>query len=136
MNVIVELLGGTRATIFAGLLLLTTIALGVQSHRLGNRTEERDQLKAEALVWESAQKTNLDTIDTLEGALAKWEALANSKSAAAAAAARQARADREALAAHLSRRQDERQVIYDRNPDARRWGATRVPADLAEQLQD
>ncbi len=135
MKAVLDLIGGVRAAVFLGLFLATLVALGVQSHRLDTRTEERDTLKAEALVWASAQRTNMETIATQARALEQWRGIAGEREAEAQAAAREAASLQAALEAEQERRKTERQVIYDRNPEARQWGATRVPAELADQLR-
>lgn len=135
MKAVLDIIGGVRAAVFLGLFLAALAGLGIQSHRLDTRTEERDAMKAEALVWASAQKTNMETIAKQARALEQWRGIAGEREAQAQAAAREAAGLQEALEAERERRKNERQVIYDRNPEARQWGATRVPAELADQLR-
>src|SRR5690606_20179754 len=90
MKAVLDLIGGVRAAVFLGLFLATLVALGVQSHRLDTRTEERDTLKAEALVWASAQRTNMETLATQARALEQWRGIAGEREAEAQAAAREA----------------------------------------------
>ena len=62
LKALIALLGGTRAAFFAGIAALALLAAGIQTHRLGNRTDTVKLLEAQALNWESANRDNVAAI--------------------------------------------------------------------------
>jgi hypothetical protein len=135
LKTIITLLGGTRAAIFAAIALAAMVAAGIQTHRLGNRTETVALLEAQALNWESANRDNVAAIADLRTANMAWSDLADQRTKEAAAAATAAEAERDRLQAELSQRRRERGSIYENHPDAAVWGRQRVPDRIADQLR-
>ena len=132
---LIDLLGGVRAAIFAGIALAALFATGIQTHRLGNRTDTVQLLEAQALNWESANRDNVAAIADLRTANMAWSSLADQRTKEAAAAAIAATAERDRLQAELNQRRRERGSIYENHPDAAVWGRQRVPDRIADQLR-
>ena len=135
IQTIIAALGGTRAAIFASIALLALLATGIQTHRLGNRTDTVQLLEAQALNWESANRDNVAAIADLRTANMAWSDLADKRTKEAAAAAIAATAERDRLQAELNQRRRERGSIYENHPDAAVWGRQRVPELVADQLR-
>ncbi|MBP7622422.1 MAG: hypothetical protein KA763_00510 [Xanthomonadales bacterium] len=135
LKALIALLGGTRAAIFASIALAALLAAGVQTHRLGNRTDTVKLLEARALNWEAANRDNVTAIAELSSANMRWAGLADKRTQEAAAAATAANAERDRLQAELNQRRRERGFIYESHPDAAVWGRQRVPDSIADQLR-
>lgn len=135
IKAIIDLLGGVRAAIFAGIALTALLAAGIQTHRLDNRTERVATLEAESISWESANRDNVVAIAHLRTANMEWARLADLRTKKAAAAAFAAKAERDRLQAELDQRRRERGSIYENHPDAAVWGRQRVPDRIADQLR-
>lgn len=135
IKALIDLLGGVRAAIFASIALAALLAAGIQTHRLGNRTDTVKLLEAQALNWESANRDNVAAIADLRTANMAWASLADQRTKEAAAAAIAATAERDRLQAELNQRRRERGSIYENHPDAAVWGRQRVPDSIAEQLR-
>lgn len=135
IKALIDLLGGVRAAIFAGIALAAILAAGIQAHRLGNRADRVDLLEAQSLNWEAANRDNVIAIAHLRTANMEWAGLADQRTKGAAAAAIAANAERDRLQAELNRRRRERGSIYENHPDAAAWGRQRVPDRIADQLR-
>ena len=131
---LLELIGGVRAAVFAGVAALALTGLGVQSLRLSWAEAREAKLEGAVSVFRSAQQTNLDTITALRGRL---QALADARRAereAQAAAVARAQEHAQALQRDLDARTAELEALYARDPEARRWADAGPPADLLRQL--
>lgn len=135
MAALIALLGGFRATVFASVALVLLVAFGVQTCRLDNRTGERDQLQAEATLWQQANRDNLRAIGDLKLANEAWAGLAAAGAEKSKAAVAAVETENRRLAEELSAARRERGTIYATDPDAAAWGRTRVPARIADQLR-
>lgn len=131
----VLLLGGWRATAFAAGLAICAAGWGVQSWRLSSAHTERDAARRTAELSVALNATNVQTIDTLRRANGQWASIhAESEQKAAVAVAAVAR-ERDALRAEIDKRRAQRNVIYDKQPDAAAWGRTAVPRAVADSLR-
>lgn len=120
--------------VYGGVVLLVIGGLVYQRERIKDLKGQRADLKQTIATYASAQKTNLASIDTLQGAIAKWEkrcsvdAAVQDKAVADLAAA-QAEAERRAAA-----NTKEIEYVYVNSPAARAWRDTAVPRDIADRL--
>lgn len=131
---LLELVGGVRAAIFAGLLVLVATGAGVQTWRLHSAQTREAKLQAAVADWRAAQTTNLGTIQGLRDRL---QALADARRAereAQAEAVARALNHAQALQRDLDARNAELEALYARDPEARRWGAVPVPVGVLRQL--
>lgn len=135
IQALIDLLGGVRAAIFASIALTAILAAGIQTHRLGNRTDAVKLLEAESINWEAANRDNVTAIAELSAANMSWAGLADKRTQEAAAAATAANAERDRLLAQIDLRRRERGSIYESHPDAAVWGRQRVPDSISEQLR-
>lgn len=132
---IIEMLGGVRATVFAGIAAALLVAVGVQTWRVGGKSDKIQLLEAQAVNWAQANKDNVKAIHNLRMANAAWAGLAESRRKRADDAVAAADAERDRLSAELNERRRDRGIIYERNPDAAVWGRGRVPPAVADQLR-
>lgn len=135
IKALIDLLGGVRAAIFASIAMAALLAMGIQTHRLGNRTDAVKLLEAQSINWEAANRDNVTAIAELSAANMSWAGLADKRTQEAAAAATAANAERDRLLAQLDQRRRERGSIYESHPDAAVWGRQRVPDSIADQLR-
>lgn len=131
---IVKALGGVRGTIFFSAALLALIALGIQSHRLGNAQDENKLLAGAVTGYEQAQQVNLGTIGTLQGKIEAMVLQRKLDREAANQAVAAAIAANEATAAQLATTTRELNDVYARIPSARAWGAVGVDASVLDKL--
>lgn len=122
MTALIALLGGVRATVFASLLLAALAATGIQSHRLGNAQEARDDAQARLAVANERIEGFRGLLVQVNAAADEQLAKAKAKADAGAAAAAQARAEADRLAAALTDAQ-------------RRMQAAKSDPTCAEQLR-
>jgi hypothetical protein len=135
MNGLVALLGGVRATVFAGIALVLLAVCAVQAMRLDRRADQVDTLEVQAALWQQAVTSKDQAISDLKLANEEWKGLAEQRKQAAAAAVESVARERDALAAELANRRRDRGQIYAQDPDAAAWGRTRIPARIADQLR-
>ena len=131
---LLQLVGGVRAAVFAGLAAVLLVGVGVQTWRLHSAQTREAKLTAAAATYQAAQATNLSTIDALRQRLADLaaaRALERQRQAEAVARA-ETRANklRRALAARTKALEE----FYAQDPDAARWGAAAVPYGVLRQL--
>ena len=136
MTAIIAALGGIRATVFAGLLILALALAGIQTARLSSAQHERDDWRTAAQAGLAANQTNQATIADLRRVNADWAKKCTFDPAASGEAANKAAENRDALPRDDQRRQEEREtMIYDRDQTAAEWGRTSVPAAVADRLR-
>lgn len=135
MNAVVALLGGVRATVFAGLALALLIAAGVQTWRLREAREDVQHWQLASAAAQEAIATHVQTITDLRGANREWANLAAQKTKEAAAAAEALARERDARARDLEQRRRDRRGTYEQDPEAAAWGRTRVPDAIADRLR-
>lgn len=116
---------------FAVLLLI----IGWQALKVHHYKSAEATYKSSVSVYESAQATNLGTIQTLTAANTKWaeqadDAQANAKVYAAAIAEYQMQQQHQSAAVTSKLK-----VYYASHPLARAWSATAVDPGVAEQLR-
>lgn len=131
---LLELIGGVRAAVFAGVAALALAGLGVQSMRLSWAEAREAKLQAATATFQAAQETNLATIGTLQ---ARLQALADARRAereAQAAAVARAQEHAQALQRDLDARTAELRRLYATDPDAARWARSGVPVGVLRQL--
>lgn len=127
---------GFWGSIAAGLALALLVAVGVQTWRLHSAQTDVATLTAAAADWRAAESTNLGTIKALRDrlqALADARRLEKRKQAAAVAAAQKAA---QVAQTTYERRRRELEKTYARDPNAGRWAADAVPADVLRDLPD
>lgn len=123
--------------ILAGMGLLIALLLVFVFLQRGTIKTQRDNiasLTASVAVFESAQETNLDTIGKLRTENARWAKVCAVDRDATWEALEAITAERDRLQSDLAEASRQREVIYVRNPEARRWRDTAVPVDVADQL--
>lgn len=135
LEAIIKLLGGVRATVFAGIALILLGAFGVQSWRLNTRTGERDKLHADSVLWQQANRDNMKAIGELRTANDAWANAAEQVKGRSVQAIAAVDAERNRLQGELADLRRERGTIYATDPDAAAWGRARVPARIADQLR-
>jgi hypothetical protein len=131
---LLELVGGVRAAIFAGLLVLVATAVGVQTWRLHSAETREAKLRAAVADWRAAQGTNLSTIEALRQRLSNLAAARALERQQQAEAVTRAQARAAALAKNLAARTAELERLYATDPDAARWGTAAVPYGVLRQL--
>ena len=119
--------------IWAYAIIIALAIIGWQRIELGHYRERALILQSAVLTFRSAQKTNLATIATLQGANADWaskckanqpEALQQAQESAQADAKRQASAAKSIKSL---------QTTYEHEPTVKAWADTRVP-DIAVRM--
>lgn len=134
-TVIVRLLGGWRATIFAGLCVALGATTLIQSVRLSIAQAEVGKFASAVATYEGAQKTNLQTIDDLRETNQAWARKCAFDPTAAEEAASATEQASGALPADDQRRESERVDVYEADPSAAAWGRVRVPVGVAGRLR-
>lgn len=112
------------------------IGLGVQTWRASHYKTQVITFKSAVLTFESAQKTNLATIATLQSANAEWASKCKAdqpKARQQAQESAQADAKRQAGVAKSIK---SLQATYEHEPTAKAWADTRVPAAVADRLRE
>lgn len=135
MNAVVALLGGVRATVFAGLALALLIAAGVQTWRLDRVQKDRDHWVAASAAAVEANKATMQTIADLRTRNEEWARMATESAKKAAAAADTLARERAERAKALEQFRRDRRNIYENDPEAAAWGRTRVPDAIADRLR-
>lgn len=132
--VLLEIIGGVRAAIFAGFALALAVLSGVQTMRLHSARTAVAELKAENAAFDSAQSANLSAIDALKKRIEDMvkEREVEQKRSALAVAAVMIEMQNAQLTA--DKRKRELESIYARNPNAAAWAAAGVDADVLRQL--
>lgn len=135
MSAVVALLGGVRATVFAGLALLLLAVAGAQTWRLDRVQKERDNLAAASAAAAEANKAAMQTIADLRARNEEWARMAAESAKKAAAAADTLARERAERAKALEQFRRDRRNIYEHDPEAAAWGRTRVPDAIADRLR-
>lgn len=135
LKALIDLLGGIRATVFAGVALLLLVAFGVQSCRLDRSATSLAKLQADSVLWQQANRDNVKAIGELQAANDAWANAAAQVQERSANAVAAVEAERSRLAGELADLRRERGTIYATDPDAAAWGRARVPARIADQLR-
>ena len=136
MSAVVALLGGWRATVFAGLALLLLAAVGVQTWRLDRVQKDRDNWVAASAAAVEANKSAMQTIADLRARNEEWARMAAESAKEAAVAADTLARERAERAKALEQFRRDRRNIYENDPEAAAWGRTRVPDRIAASLRE
>lgn len=136
---IIDLFGGVRGTIFAGLaglfLIVGTVTIGVQQLRIAHKDVYIKTVEGQASNFKAANAANLETIAGLKTRYDTVVRLWTENNAAAAEAAERAAAENEATNRKLAATQHELGEVYARIPSARAWGAGAVDPAVARILR-
>lgn len=131
------------AEVWAGLLLLGALGVGAwwaydtgRDSARAEAAQEISELKAQAAKLEEANKAAVDVIARLQEVNRELAEGRAADQEAAAKAVADLRSERDALQRELDRRRTDRGVIYDRDPSAAAWAATRVPDAVAFSLRE
>lgn len=103
--------------------------------QLGNARERIGTLDTQLQVAVDTNAGQVAQIDDLTARITVMVAEREADQARAAAAAAEHEQDILNLQAALARARNEREVIYEQDPDAADWGATAVPAAIADRLR-
>ena len=120
--------------ILAGLLLACLLAVGVQTWRVSHYKSRAITLQSAVLTFESAQTTNLATIDKLKRANAAWADKYAADTAKAAKAAQDATAYAEAQHKAAQAAQKALRDAYAAHPDVKAWADGIVPPSVVRVL--
>lgn len=134
-KILLEMIGGVRAAIFAALCVALGATVAIQSWRLKTAKREIAASSLTILNFENAQKSNLSTIDDLREANTNWARKCGVDPAATAKASQETEQASGALPADDQRRNDHRSTVYANDQDAAAWGGTRVPDAIADRLR-
>lgn len=122
----------TKALAIAcGILVVLLLACGWNARRLGAKI---DALEAKLAVCDSANQANVKTIGELDAANNRWAATCRLPDGAQDEAVAALLAENARLARALDAARTNREVIYERDPEARAWAADGMPADVADGL--
>ena len=131
------------AEVWAGLLLLGALGVGAwwaydtgRDSARAEAAQEIAELKEQVAKLEEANEAAVDVIARLQKVnreLAEGRAADQEEAAEAVA---DLRSERDALQRELDRRRTDRGVIYERDPSAAAWAATRVPDAVARSLRE
>lgn len=143
MTVLLALLRRVPAEVWAGLLLLTAFTFagwwiydaGRDSAR-AEAAQEIAELKEQVAKLEEANTAAVDVIARLQKVNRELAEGRAADQEAAAEAVADLRSERDALRVELDRRRTDRGVIYERDPTAAAWAATRVPDAVARSLRE
>jgi DNA repair exonuclease SbcCD ATPase subunit len=131
------------AEVWAGLLLLGALGVGAwwaydtgRDSARAEAAQEIDELKAQVAKLEEANTAAVDVIARLQEVNRELAEGRAADQEAAAEAVADLRSERDALQRELDRRRTDRGVIYDRDPSAAAWAATRVPDAVARSLRE
>jgi hypothetical protein len=138
-----EIAGRVPARAWLGLAFVVAGLIGLAWTYYSGKAEARQESAAKIAILESslalakaANESNVETIRVLTAANSELaEGRIADREAAAVAVAKVAK-ERDALAADLERRRNDRGKIYERDPSAAAWAAVRVPASVAAGLRD
>lgn len=133
-GLVIDLFGGIRGTIAAGVAVLALAAAGVLGVLWQLAAAEREVCDANTDVYQQAQAANGRMIDDLRSQLAevvdKQKAdLDAADKAADEMAALKAEAERK-----LAAKESELEALYARSPSARTWARTGVDRDVVDRL--
>jgi hypothetical protein len=131
---LLDMVGGVRAAVFAGLAALLLVGVGVQTWRLHSAETREAKLTAAAATYRAAQATNLSTIDALRQRLADLAAARALERRQQADALARAETRAHELQRALAARTLALEALYATDPDAARWGAAAVPHGVLRQL--
>lgn len=119
--------------ILAAAAAVLLLVAGVQTWRAHHYAEKSDLLTAAAKSYADAQATNMATIATQARRLRDWQrACTPGKPQDDALAA--LRTELAQAKADLAKSKANREVIYARDPSARRWADAGLPSAVADQL--
>jgi hypothetical protein len=131
------------AEVWAGLLLLGALGVGAwwaydtgRDSARAEAAQEISELKAQVAKLEEANTAAVDVIARLQEVNRELAEGRAADQQAAAEAVADLRSERDALQRELDRRRTDRGVIYERDPSAAAWAATRVPDAVARSLRE
>ena len=131
------------AEVWAGLLLLGALGVGAwwaydtgRDSARAEAAQEISELKAQVAKLEEANEAAVDVIARLQKVNRELAEGRAADQEAAAEAVADLRSERDALQRELDRRRTDRGVIYERDPSAAAWAATRVPDAVAFSLRE
>ena len=131
------------AEVWAGLLLLGALGVGAwwaydtgRDSARAEAAQEIDELKAQVADLSDANAAAQSVITKLQDTNRELAEGRAADQEAAAEAVADLRSERDALQRELDRRRTDRGVIYDRDPSAAAWAATRVPDAVARSLRE
>jgi DNA repair exonuclease SbcCD ATPase subunit len=131
------------AEVWAGLLLLGALGVGAwwaydtgRDSARAEAAQEIAELKAQVAKLEEANTAAVDVIARLQEVNRELAEGRAADQEAAAEAVADLRSERDALQRELDRRRTDRGVIYERDPSAAAWAATRVPDAVARSLRE
>lgn len=122
--------------ILAGLLLIALVVIGWQRVEVGHYKAQAVSAQKAQKDLQKAQKANLGTIATLQGANAGWASKCKANQPEArheAQLSAQADAKRQAGAVKSIK---SLQATYASEPTVKAWADTRVPAAVADRLRE
>ena len=114
-----------------GLLLVLVFVFGWQKKSL---REQRDGFKAQTVALTSANASNVQAIASLKSANATWAATCSVGSPAQQNALTELARKNQDLSLQAANLSAELEAIYARDPNARAWGSTGIPASVADKL--
>jgi len=132
---IVELLGGIRATTFAALACLLLVVAGVQHIEVGHYKTSAVTLQSAVKTFQSAQKTNLATIAALLAANQQWAHKSAADVAATAKAVRDAKTYAETQQRAALKAQKALRDAYAAHPQVKAWADVAVPDAMSRILR-
>jgi DNA repair exonuclease SbcCD ATPase subunit len=131
------------AEVWAGLLLLGALGVGAwwaydtgRDSARAEAAQEISELKAQVAKLEEANTAAVDVIARLQEVNRELAEGRAADQQAAAEAVADLRSERDALQRELDRRRTDRGVIYERDPSAAAWAATRVPDAVARSVRE
>lgn len=116
-----------------GALALVIIVIGLQYRMIKAKDKKIDEQKVALVLYADANASNQLAIAGLKDANEKW-AKRGVDVAKSERALGNLVAERDALQIELNNRNTTRETIYVRDPNARKWAVTGVPADIADSL--
>lgn len=119
--------------ILAGAAAVLLLVAGVQTWRAHHYAEKSELLGGAVQGYADAQTTNLATIATQASRLKDWQRACTPGQAQDDALAA-VRAELAEARADLAQSKSNREVIYARDPAARRWADAGLPSAVADQL--
>ena len=128
-----EVIGRVPLWVWVGTAL--GVALTVQTWRLNSAQHKIELHAAEVKQWSDANTANVRAIRLLTEANEAFAKAADKRSERALKAEKELADWQKQHAQRPTQARKEREKIYDRNPDARQWANTRVPASLTDSLR-
>lgn len=118
----------------AVVVLILLVLMWFQSRTIKGLRADNATLAASVATFQSANETNLGTIADLKAANTGWADKCRADPAATVRALEEMAAERDRLQRDLAEASRQREVIYVRDPEARRWRDAPLPRSLSDQL--